>query len=125
MIKINDIISLFLAFDGAGLITIWTLDIHKKNLLKNGFFKSKEYGSLYWPHLFAEYGTGFCLIVSAIGLYTDRPWSNSIILISLGALVYTSISSLSWSFAEKERYVYAVPMILSLFGAVISVIVVF
>lgn len=118
-------IPIFMAVDGVAIATMWTVDILKNKLLEDGFFKSKEEGKLFWPHLAAEYGTAVGLVVSAYGLYNEKQWAEPLVLLSLGALTYTSLSNLSWSLAAKNRYVYAVPMILSLTGAGISIGVVF
>jgi len=118
-------IPIYMAIDGIAIATMWTVDIYNNNLLEDGFFKSNEGGKLFWPHLVAEYGTAAGLVISAYGLYNDRLWGEPLALISLGALTYTSLSNLSWSLAEKNRYIYAVPMILSLTGASISIGIMF
>ena len=121
----DKIIPVFLMVDGVALMTMWTIDIHQKKLLRDGIFSSKEDGKLFWPHLLAEYGTAIGLVVSAYGLYYDKQWAEPVSLVSLGALTYTSLSSMSWSLADKNRYLYAVPMIFSLTGAGISIGVIF
>jgi len=120
----DNIIPIFMAFDGIAIATLWTIDIHKNNLLKDGFFKSEEEGKLFWPHLIAEYGTALGLVVSAYGLYNNKEWAKSSSLISLGALTYTSLSSMGWSLAKKERMIYVTPMLISLAGAGLSITVI-
>lgn len=107
---------------GVGMNIIWTVDILSGDKLdrSSGLIKSrnKESGDLMLPHWIAEYGTAAGLIAGGVGLLISADWSNHVSLISLGALAYTSINSISWSLAEKERFGYALPMI---FGILVSV----
>lgn len=119
------IIPAFMAVDGVALVVMWTVDIHNKKLLKEGFFHAQEDGRLFWPHLIAEYSTALGLVVGAYGLYTEAPWARPVAFASLGALSYTSMSSLGWAFARQERVVYAIPMLISLAGAGLSIMVIF
>ena len=42
---------------------------------------------------------------------------------ALGALFYTSLNSLGWAFARKDRFSYAVPMLVGVVVAVFSLVV--
>ncbi len=112
---------------GTGIIIVWLKDIFSGIRIdrSNGFLKSRdiENGELLFPHLFAEFLTASGLIIGGAGLIFFPEWGNSISLISLGALLYTSLNSLSWALAKKERFTYAVPMIFGLIFSVFSIIV--
>jgi hypothetical protein len=116
-----------LALSGIGILVVWTRDILKGNKvdLSHGFFKAKdkESGSLFWPHWVAEYFTGIILLVGVFGQYFRASWGRDIAFLSLGALIYTSINSQSWALAKSERKAYAIPMGISLAGALIVLFV--
>jgi hypothetical protein len=109
---------------GIGIAGIWTADIisGKQINIKNGLFKARdpESNSLMWPHWIAEYSTAFALIFGAIGLIVEKTWAIHISFIALGALAYTSLNSLSWALAKKERLRYVIPMVISIAGVCIS-----
>ena len=117
-------ISAFMVLAGVALVGIWTLDLMKGNKYDkgNGLLKMREKttGQILIPHLIAEYSTGLCLLAGAYGLHTGKPWGRDVALLGLGALIYTSINSLSWVLTEKERYVYGIPMLITLMGSGIS-----
>lgn len=107
-----------LIFMGVGIAGIWTRDIFKNPDidLKAGFFKArdKDAGTLFWPHWFAEYGTAAGLIAGGIGLLLRTSWGTPVALLADGALLYTSMNSLGWSLAKKERRPYTIPMLAGL-----------
>ena len=92
--------------------------------MSGGFFHARDGddGPLLWLHWLAEYATAVALVVGAIGLLTDSAWGRALAGLALGALLYTSVNSLGWALARRERRPYAVPMIggalVSLFGAI-------
>ncbi len=112
--------AIFMILNGLGIAGIWTMDIvsGKKVDLSHGIFKAREEGSgsLFWPHWIAEYGTAAALIIAGAGILFDTAWAILLAPAALGALVYTSINSLGWAFAKKERYAYAVPMLVGAIG---------
>lgn len=114
-----------LLITGIGIGTVWTLDIVSgKNVALNGnIFKArdKETDQLMWPHFLAEYGTAACAIVGAVGLYGDQPWAEPVTLVASGLITYTSVNSMAWVLSEKGRLVYAVPMMVGLGCAGISI----
>ncbi|MBN2600909.1 MAG: hypothetical protein JXR87_02830 [Candidatus Marinimicrobia bacterium] len=118
------VIPVFMSTAGLSLMGIWTMDLVKGDKVekRDGLlgFRDKTTGQVLLPHLVAEYSTGVCLLTGAYGLHTDKPWGKDIAMLGLGALVYTSTNSLSWVLTEKERYVYGIPMVITLIGSGIS-----
>ena len=114
-----------LLITGVGIGTVWTLDlVSQKNITMNGsIFKARDKGTnqVMWPHLLAEYGTAASAIVSAIGLYRKEPWAEPMALVTSGLITYTSINSMAWVVSEKERFAYAIPMMIGLASAGITV----
>ena len=110
---------------GLAIVGIWTRDIvlGDKVDMSAGLFAARDVdGSLFWPHWLAEYSTGIALMVGATGLLTRTSWGSPLAALALGALFYTSVNSLGWAFAERERISYAIPMLIgvgvSIVGAV-------
>lgn len=100
---------------GAAIAGVWTRDILAGEAvdLSDGILAARdpEAGTLYWPHWLAEYATAVTLVVAAIGLLLDAGWAPILGGLATGALLYTSINSLGWALARRERFGYAVPMI--------------
>lgn len=111
---------------GLGIAGIWTRDIvaGEQIDLSRGLFAARdaEAGSLMWLHWLAEYATAIILVTSGVGLLADAGWARALAAVGAGALLYTSINSLGWAFAQRVRRPYAIPMILGvvvgLFAAV-------
>lgn len=99
---------------GIGITAIWTRDLiaGDKIDLSPGILKARDSdsGSLLWPHWLAEYGTALLLVLGGAGLVVETDWSSVIAAAGLGALLYTSVSSLGWALARSERKMYAIPM---------------
>jgi len=118
-----------LMITGIGIGTVWTLDlVSQKNINMNGnVFKARDKGTnqILWPHLLVEYGTAASAIISAVGLYRNAPWAESMTLITSGLISYTSINSMSWVISEKGRIAYAIPMMIGLASAGISIVATF
>lgn len=121
-------VSIIMICCGLAIAGIWTADILKgeKIDISNGLFKARdsECNSLMWPHWIAEYSTGIGLIIGGVGIFLNISWSYNLSLIVLGALLYTSMNSLSWAFANKERLSYAIPMLISFVGACFSILLI-
>lgn len=99
---------------GVAIAGVWTRDIvaGEKVDLSGGIFAARDSeGTLLWPHWLAEYATAAALIGAAIGVVTEAGWSRALTGIATGALLYTSVNSLSWALSERDRVVYAVPMV--------------
>lgn len=116
-------IPLFMLVMGIGIAGIWAIDLAAGKFSNQGnFFKWRnEGGDFLWTHITAEIATAVFLIIGAMGIYTNKSWAESISLVSLGALTYTSLNSLGWTFAEKSRYAYGVPMAVGLIGSMYSI----
>ena len=121
----NVLVAVFMIFMGIGIAAIWTIDIMKGTFRSQGnFFRWRnEGGDLMWPHIFAEYSTGFLLAIAGIAILTDMSWADKFAYFPLGALAYTSLNSLGWSFVMKERYGYAVPMVIGFVGSIVCVMI--
>lgn len=110
------VIAVLMILMGLGIAGVWTRDIlvGTRVDVSNGVFVARDpdSGSLLWPHWLAEYATAVTLVLAAVGLLTNMPWSPTLAAIASGALLYTSINSLGWAFAEADRRAYTGPMIL-------------
>jgi len=106
---------------GIGIAAIWTKDIFTNTDidLSRGFFhaREKDSGNLFWPHWLAEYATALLLIIAPLLVFLGIETGTQLLPFAAGALFYTSLNSLGWAFARKERFGYAFPM---LFALVIS-----
>ncbi len=110
---------------GAAIAGIWTRDIlaGEKVDRSAGVLRARdEDGSLFLPHWVAEYTTAALLVAGGIGLLADSGWAQAVTGLGLGALFYTSVNSLGWALAEKDRYPYAVPMAVGVVVAVAGAI---
>lgn len=117
-------VPIYMAVQGAAMMAIW-VPLFLSPEFDNGFFNAEGHETLLWPHVVAEYMTGTALILGSVGLLTDQAWAKQASMLGLGGLAYTSLSSNSWTFASSDRYVFAIPLILSLTGASISIAVLF
>lgn len=111
---------------GAAMAGIWTRDIVSAEQvdLSRGLFAARDpdSGTLFWPHWLAEYGTAVVLVSAGFALIADAAWAEEVALVGLGSLVYTSVNSLGWAFARRERYAYAAPMITGLLVGLVSIV---
>ncbi|MCF7822592.1 MAG: hypothetical protein K9N35_00320 [Candidatus Marinimicrobia bacterium] len=118
-------IPIFMQAAGLGMTTIWTIDMIKADKIdiSKGYVRAREPGSDAYllPHWVAEYSTASLLIAGAYGLQNDKPWARDVSLVALGALNYTGMNSLGWVFGKRERWSYAVPILLSLAGSTLSI----
>lgn len=109
---------------GLGIAGIWTMDIvsGSKVDLSAGFFRARDGddGPLLWPHWIAESATAAPLIAGGLGLLFDAAWSPAVAALGVGALFYTSVNSLGWALASRERRPYAAPMIAGVLVSVLS-----
>ncbi len=120
------VVPCFMIVMGAGIAVIWTRDIlaGKEVDTSAGILKARETRSneLMWPHWAAEYLTSLLLILGGAALLVSVRPDPSLAAVALGMLLYSSLNSLSWAFAAKERYVYAAPMLLGLLGALVGTV---
>ena len=121
----NVLVAAFMILMGIGIAAIWTIDIIKGTFRDQGnFFNWKnEGGDLMWPHIFAEYSTGILLLIAGIAILTEMSWADKFAYFPLGALAYTSLNSLGWTFVMRERYGYAVPMVIGFVGSIVCVLI--
>ena len=112
------IIYVLFIFIGICIVIIWTRDILTNPFidLSGGFFaaRDKESGKLFWPHWFAEYITSFLLILAPILVFFNCEPGYRLMHFAAGALFYTSLNSLGWTFASKERIPYTIPITFAL-----------
>lgn len=117
------VILILFIITGAGIAGIWTKDIFTNTDidLSEGFFNARDKGTgnLFWPHWLAEYATAILLVVAPVLIFLKIEIGAQLLPFAVGALFYTSLNSLGWAFARKERFAYAFPMI---FGLGVSVI---
>lgn len=102
---------------------IWIQEIisprHKKNLLTR-----REGEHLVWPHIAVEAGTAVLLFVSGIGALLHWGWAPLVNVFSLGAISYACFNSLSWTLADKSRWVYTLYMLFGVIGSTVLLILV-
>lgn len=124
------IISFLQIMCGTSIILIWIMNLSKntESDLSGGFFRAREKESrnIFWFHIVAELITGIALIASGIILLSRDFNLYPVVYFALGALFYSSLNSLGWAFANKERYVYIIPMtiglVISLAGMIILIL---
>lgn len=116
-------IAIFMLMMGLGMAIIWAIDMAKGKFSHMGhFFRwTNDGGDLMWPHIIAEYLTAAGLIAAGMGTLAGLDWAPPLSLVMLGALCYTSLNSLSWVFANKERLPYGIPMMVSLVGGILAI----
>lgn len=123
MVAVQLAVAVFALVMGVGVATIWTLDLARGRVdLGAGLLHAREGGDLLWPHWLAEYATAAVLIVGAIAWLAGAAWADGVLLVGLGALVYTSVNSLGWVLAEPARRGYGVPMLVGAVGGVTAVV---
>ena len=118
---------MFAGVIGAAMAGIWARDIMSGHGFDapHGLLRAREADSddlMIW-HWAAEFGTAVLLIGGAFLLIADAAIAEPVMLLALGALVYTSTNSLGWSLAAPERRPYVYPMAAGLIGAIISGVV--
>jgi len=109
---------------GVAIAGVWTRDIiaGEKVDLSRGVFQARDWeeGPLLWPHWLAEYATALLLISGGIALLADAGWGSPPAALALGALFYSSTNSLGWALADRDRYSYAVPMVIGILVSVVG-----
>ncbi len=109
---------------GIAMAAIWTKDILSGDQVDISVAilvaRDPEDGTLFWPHWLAEYGTAILLVVGGLALLADASWAPVIATAGTGALLYTSMNSLGWALARRERRAYAVPMLAGLVVGLVS-----
>lgn len=116
------LIATFAGIIGAAMAGIWARDIISGHGFDapHGLLRAREADSddlMIW-HWAAEFGTALLLIAGAFLLLANAAIAEPVMLIALGALMYTSTNSLGWSLAAPERRPYVIPMAIALIGAI-------
>ena len=109
---------------GAAMAGVWARDIMSGHGYDapHGLLRAREADSddlMIW-HWAAEFGTSFLLIAGALLIITGAAVAELVMLLGLGALLYTSTNSLGWSLAAPQRRSYVLPMAAGLVGGIIS-----
>ena len=118
------LIAIFAGVIGAAMAGIWARDIMSGHGFDapHGLLRAREADSddlMIW-HWAAEFGAAFLLVGGAFLTLAGAALSEPILLLGMGALMYTSTNSLGWSLAAPERRPYVIPMAVGLIGAIIS-----
>jgi hypothetical protein len=122
------LVAVFMLVMGVGMGAIWTIDIVRSPEVDrtNGLLRARDRstGSLLAPHWLAEYATAIVLVSGGIALLVGAAGGAWTWLIpaGIGALAYSSLNSLGWALADRARAAYAVPMVIGLIGAVVSLV---
>jgi hypothetical protein len=121
------LVAAFMLVMGLAMVVIWTVDIVRSPEVdrSRGLARARDRatGSLLVPHWLAEYATATLLIGGGAGLllgWDVGAWTW-LVVVALGALAYSSLNSLGWALAERARFAYAVPMVVGLVGALVSI----
>ncbi|MEX1295513.1 MAG: hypothetical protein AB1Z67_05005 [Candidatus Limnocylindrales bacterium] len=118
------LVAIFAGVIGAAMAGIWGRDIMSGHGFDapHGLLRAREADSddlMIW-HWAAELGTALALIAGAFLIMINAALAEPIMLLALGALMYTSTNSLGWSLAAPERAPYVWPMAIGLIGAIIG-----
>lgn len=118
------LVAVFAGIMGAAMAGIWGRDILSGHGFDapHGLLRAREADSddlMIW-HWGAEFGTAILLVGGAILLFAGAAIAEPVMLLGLGALMYTSTNSLGWSLAAPARRPYVLPMAGGLVGAIIS-----
>ena len=121
------LVAVFAGIMGAAMAGIWGRDILSGHGFDapHGLLRAREADSddlMIW-HWGAEFGTAILLVGGAILLFAGAAIAEPVMLLGLGALMYTSTNSLGWSLAAPARRPYVLPMAGGLVGAIISAVV--
>ena len=118
------LVAVFAGIMGAAMAGIWGRDILSGHGFDapHGLLRAREADSddlMIW-HWGAEFGTALLLIAGAFLLIAGAAIAEPVMLLGLGALMYTSTNSLGWALAAPARRPYVLPMAGGLVGAIIS-----
>jgi len=91
-------VAIFALTTGFGMIGQWAVS-YKKNQIP----ELDSEPIRIWFHIAAEFATALMLIISAMGLLSNSEWGQSIYLIALGMLFYTTIVSPGY-FAQQGQW---------------------
>ena len=106
-------IGLLLVVMGIAIAAMWTYDIVGGTRFDASIGRLRarsEGGDLLLPHWVAEYATAAALVFGGSSLVLDAPFAAVVASAAAGALAYTSVTSLGWALAHRDRVAYAIPM---------------
>jgi hypothetical protein len=117
------LVAVFGGVIGAAMAGIWARDIMSGQGFDapHGLLRAREADSddlMIW-HWAAEFGTAALLVLGGFLLLVGAALAEPIVLLGLGALLYTSTNSLGWALAAPERRPYVYPMSAGLIGGVV------
>jgi hypothetical protein len=113
MIKTIAIFSIVMA---GGMTLIWIKELMSPHLKQN-LLQRREGDHLVWPHIVVEAGTAILLLLSGIGSLMHIGWAPLVNFFSLGAISYACFNSLSWTLADRSRWIYTIYMLIGVFGS--------
>lgn len=106
-----------------GIFSIWLKEIISSKRT-GSFFNWRDGENLMWPHITVELLTAAMLMLSGIGMFAKTNWASILGFYALGSLFYASLNSLSWTLADKKRWLYSVPMVIGLAGSIVLLVMV-
>jgi peptidoglycan/LPS O-acetylase OafA/YrhL len=101
---------------GLGMIGQWTASYLTRQIPE---LQSEPYRI--WFHIAGEMVTALLLILSGIGLITERSWAQPLYLVSVGMLIYTAIVSPGY-FAQRGQWIWVLIFAVIVLLAIISAI---
>jgi hypothetical protein len=119
----KDIIPIFTIVMAVGTTLIWIKELISPHL-KQGLLTRREGDHLVWPHIAVEAGTAILLFVSGVGSLMHLGWAPLVNFFSLGAITYACFNSLSWTLADKSRWLYSLYMLAGVVGSLTLMIIV-
>ena len=117
--KIKDmktIIPIFSIAMSLGMTIIWIKELITPHL-KQSLLTRREGDHLIWPHIAVEAGTALLLLISGVGSLLHSGWAPLVNFFSLGAISYACFNSLSWTLADKSRWIYTIFMLIGVIGS--------
>ncbi len=112
------IFSILMAF---GTTIIWIKELYAPHLKQN-LLTRREGDHLVWPHIAVEAVTAVLLLVSGVLSLMHVGWATLINSFSLGAIFYACVNSLSWTLADKSRWVYTLYMLFGIVGSALFLV---
>jgi len=110
------IIPVFSIVIALGTTIVWIKELISPHLKQNLLIR-REGDHLVWPHIAVEAATAILLLVSGVGSLLHMGWAPLINFFSLGAISYACFNSLSWTLADKSRWLYTVYMLFGVIGS--------
>jgi hypothetical protein len=119
----KEIIPIFTIVMALGTTIIWIKELISPHLKQNLLIR-REGDHLVWPHIAVEAATAVLLFVSGVGSLLHMGWAPLVNFFSLGAITYACFNSLSWTLADKSRWLYTLYMLVGVVGSTVLMILV-